>query len=105
MRRIVLLGIIMVRIENSIYVRALAKTGRSKLITIKMPEAIVEVLDLIANRYGRSRSEIIREAIISYLSERIEYTSIIHRVASNYSIVIEYGEPEEKIGVTRLRII
>lgn len=95
----------MVRVENNIYVRALTKTGHNKLVTIKISEAIVEVLDLIANMYGKSRSEVVREAIISYLSERIEYTSIIHKVARNYGIVIEYGKPEKKISVTRLRII
>ena len=42
----------------------------TRLITVKIAEIIVEALDAIARCEGRSRSEVIREAIIKYLVEK-----------------------------------
>ena len=41
--------------------------SRMRLVTVKMPEGIIEVLNMIAEATGRSRSELIREAVVQYI--------------------------------------
>ena len=37
------------------------------LVTVKMPAGLVETLNLLAEEMGKSRSELIREAIVEYI--------------------------------------
>jgi predicted transcriptional regulator len=40
----------------------------SKMVTARLPEALVEKLDELARKLGRSRSWIVKEALEAYLS-------------------------------------
>ena len=41
-----------------------------RVVSIKMEEELVELLDELARRRGLSRSELIRRAVLEYISER-----------------------------------
>lgn len=41
-----------------------------RIVTMKMPEGLVEILDEVARENGISRSELVRQAIIYYLTSR-----------------------------------
>ena len=49
-----------------------------RIVTVKMPEELVEALDKYARRYGMNRSEIIRRALRMLLEE--EAPDIIEKV-------------------------
>jgi len=42
-----------------------------RLVTLKLPEVLVDLLDHLAVKYSTSRSEIIRRAIIEYLKKEL----------------------------------
>ena len=42
--------------------------SESRIVTLKMPIEMIEMLDEIARRKGVSRSELIREAVSKYLA-------------------------------------
>lgn len=51
-----------------------ALTTDMRVVTMKMPEGLVEIIDEVARENGVSRSEIIRQAIIHYLlSKKKDY--------------------------------
>ena len=41
-----------------------------RIVTMKMPEGLVEILDEVARENGISRSELVRQAVIYYLTSR-----------------------------------
>jgi len=44
-----------------------------RVVTIKMPEKLLEELDLYCKEKGRHRSEVIRDAVEYYLYQRHKY--------------------------------
>ena len=46
----------------------MVKVTRLRTVTFKIPENLLERLDIAANKLGMSRSEVIREAILAYLN-------------------------------------
>ncbi len=50
-----------------------------RVITFKADEELIEKIDLIARETGRSRSDIIRYAIITYIRELEGRDKVLHR--------------------------
>jgi len=42
----------------------------TRIVTFKASEELLEALDALARRSGRSRSEVIRDALVEYLGRR-----------------------------------
>ena len=41
--------------------------SRMILVTVKMPAGLVETLNILAEEMGKTRSELIREAVVEYI--------------------------------------
>ena len=64
-----------IRAETPRELEELKKRERKQLVTLKLPEWTAEALEELGRKKGRSRGELIREAITRYL------------IAENYELV------------------
>ena len=64
---------IVITAEVPSWLKELKKRGRKQLVTLKLPEWTVEALEELGRKKGRSRGELIREAITKYLAAEDVY--------------------------------
>lgn len=63
---------------------------RSKVVPISLPESLLDEIDQVAESESRTRSELMREATRSYLTERKEWNALFR-----------YGQEQaKKLGLT-----
>ena len=58
-----------------------------RIVTFKLEEALLEKVDILAKRMARSRSEIIRQAIIEYIERNKALLYLYPIIKSNNELI------------------
>jgi len=58
-----------------------------RVVTFKLEEALLEKVDILAKRMARSRSEIIRQAIIEYIERNKALLYLYPIIKSNNELI------------------
>jgi len=68
-------------------------------ISMRIPEDLLSELDELASLLGRSRSSLINEAIVTYLTEYNDYLLALHRLLDKDDDIISSSELRESLGI------